>query len=227
MLIVGLIVVYGMGFTVEAQQQPPPPTPKGQLGGAPRLTPLVGGDETVTPAPVHETPTAEANGTVTATTEVCVASPRSLDEVVSLIGATPGPSGVGDIHGDGVAADAQTVDAVTRVIQGFVACINAGDQPRALAFMTDAAVSGVIAETGWDAPTLAADLRSLAPRPSADRIAIRAISEVRLLPDGRVVAGVEFVDPSRFPVGVVTHYDVVMTQSGNRWLIDRMTTLSE
>lgn len=218
LMVAGLIFAIGEHFDVEAQHQPPPPTPKGQLGGAPRLTPLIGGEETVTPVPVIATPSPGATGEGAASSAVCAIAPRALDEVVARVGATPVAGGLETTQG--VPADAATVDAVTGVLGGFVACLNQGDQLRALAYMTDNAVSQALGKTGWDVIAASTRLALLQPRAESDRMTIRAVSNVIMLPDGHVLAHVELVDPARFPIGVATTWQVQFATVDGEWRID-------
>jgi hypothetical protein len=214
LLVGGFLVVFGVGVggVVQAQHQPPPPTPKGQLGGAPRLTPLIGGESTVTPAPPTGTP---------GTGVSCDLAPRSLPEIQSLALATPAGGETAPIVAvPGTSANAGIVAAVTDSIAGFVTCLNDGDQLRALAYMTDAAVSRSLAATGWDQAQVTAHLQQVQPRAADQQIRVRSIGQVTQLPDGHVVATVELADPARFPI-TTTRQQWLFEQSpaDGRWLI--------
>jgi hypothetical protein len=205
LLVGGFFVVFNANGVVQAQHQPPPPTPKGQLGGAPRLTPLIGGETTVTPVPPTGTPAA---GTEVA----CNVAPRSLQGIASLALATPTGGDTATIVAvPDAPADAGTVAAVTDAVARFVTCLNDGDQLRALAYMTDDAVSRSLAATGWDEAQVAAHLPLVQPREPDQQIHVRSISEVTRLQDGRVVATIELTDPAQFP----------LTTSQQQWLFEQ------
>jgi hypothetical protein len=205
MLIGGFVIVFEATGIVQAQHQPPPPTPKGQLGGAPRLTPLIGGESTVTPVPSMGMPVAGTGAT-------CDVAPRSLPGIESLALATPaGGETAATVAVPGAPADAATMAAVTDTVAGFVTCLNDGDQLRALAYMTDDAVRQSLAATGWDEAQVAAHLQALQPRAADQQLRVRSISEATRLPDGHVVATVELVDPARFP----------LTMTRQQWLFEQ------
>jgi hypothetical protein len=86
----------------------------------------------------------------------------------------------------------------------MIACFNAGNDPAAYALWSDAALRQVVAEPPTGEPT---------PLPVEEREAFR-VSEVRLLPDGRVVAVVE----GRSPLFATTLVQVLERQ-GDRYIV--------
>jgi hypothetical protein len=86
----------------------------------------------------------------------------------------------------------------------MIACFNAGNDLAAYALWSDAALRQVLAEPPTGEP---------APVPVEEREAFR-VSEVRLLPDGRVVAVVE----GRSPLFTTTLVQVLERQ-GDRYIV--------
>jgi hypothetical protein len=129
----------------------------------------------------------------------CTVQPRTETEVAALVAAatlTPGvdegrdPDGWASSPADlpqGEAADPETVAAVTAVAREFAGCLNAADFPRWLALMTDRALPEVVEPDGATALFEATGT----PVPieiSESEIATVRVSDVRVLPDGRVGA---------------------------------------
>jgi ketosteroid isomerase-like protein len=166
------------------------------LGGylVPRLDgSLPFGDKSVVAAVQDGTPAASP---ATVDPAECRVAPRPIEDFVAVMG-TPGavesqllgtPVATPVLPSGGVPADPATVNAVTATVRELAACINANDLRRVSALWTDELVGrffGGLDERGVAAlaatPTpLAADLR-------APTVAVR---DVRVLPDGRVVATV-------------------------------------
>lgn len=139
--------------------------------------------------------------------EQTMANPPTADPFADLpAGGTITPTPVATPAGPSQPADAATVAGVTATVREFVACINAGDLLRSFSLYTEqAARDGLVflrSPQAWmqrneAQATPVADLvqeieRDLAqpaqPRPTADRVALIAVADVRLYPDGRVVA---------------------------------------
>jgi hypothetical protein len=154
----------------------------------------------------------------------CLIEPRPVEDFIALTEATPGvlqsemqgiavatpimPSG-------GIPADPAIVAAVTETVKESTACLNAGDIPRYTALYTDAAF--VLAYGGGsitDPEVFEQQLDSLAtprPLPPTERIEIPAVSDVRVLPDGRVTAILSSKGESDLSV---------FSESGGRYLFD-------
>jgi hypothetical protein len=94
------------------------------------------------------------------------------------------------------AADPDVIEAVTATVRLQLACLNAGDLPRAAALFTDEAFLRSGLGPGADASDEVLE-SLLAPRPipSDQHARLVAIEEVRQLPDGRVTAEVVGIPP--------------------------------
>lgn len=176
------------------------------------MGPGVGGGvvaQDATPAPLPATPTAVE----------CRVAPRAPVEIVaSEASPEPWPQ-VRDEGGlpDGEPADEALVAAVTAVERELLACLNAGETPRALALLTDESVLrwlgvGSVGELVLGLPGYAA-------------ITLRAVRDVRRLPDGRVGAVVEWglSREAGFQDQVLFH---VYRRVGDRWLLDEEVTFA-
>jgi Mg-chelatase subunit ChlD len=155
---------------------PPPPEPDRPATPALPGTALAGDFVTPDPAECTTTPrTAEELATLAASPDqaaVDALATASLDPALSIPEGTP--------------ADAATVAAVTETYRQMIACFNAGHDLAAYALWTDAALRQIQAAPPASAPT---------PVPEGARSAFR-VREVRLQPDGQVVAVWEQHDPA-------------------------------
>ena len=156
----------------------------------------------------------------------CRVAPRSRDEVLALLAATPVaaaspaaglPASVAteDQLPAGEPADPTTVAAVVATAYELIACNNAGDFARVFAFYTDDLIRRVF---GGD-PALAAQVGpALAATPApmaATRTELLDVRGVRVLADGRVGAVVEDRNPQR-----TAAFFAILVRAGDRWLID-------
>jgi hypothetical protein len=117
-------------------------------------------------------------------------------------------------------AEAVVVERVTRTAQEVVACRNAGDLLRHYALWTDDGLHQTIAESDDPADfaeTLIRSVQNYPPSPLARDVLWRfvGVSDVRLLPDGRVGAVVEVETPDgRFS------FFAIFARVGDRYLFD-------
>ncbi len=96
----------------------------------------------------------------------------------------------------GSPADAATVDLVTATAREGVACLNAGDFSRLFSLYSDQYLLAVWG--GVDGPDLSDDaiaariqaLSSPVPQPKDEQLVLIAVEDVRILPDGHVLATV-------------------------------------
>lgn len=144
----------------------------------------------------------------------CMVEPRSIDELQTLIGvATPGESvpqrPVPTEVPSGTMPDERTVSGVMHTIREVIACVNTGDERRALALYTD----NGLAQLG-PLPDENFDVGPATPPAQEDRTAIAQVSDIETLPDGRVGAVVVIAN-------AVTSTDA----SGNRSTQDRVVYL--
>jgi hypothetical protein len=143
----------------------------------------------------------------------CTIAPRTAEELAALA-VTPDQAALDALEAaladetltipEGAPADAVTTAAVVETYRLMIACFNAGNDLAAYALWSDAALRQAVAEPPTGEPT---------PLPVEEREAFR-VSEVRLLPDGRVVAVVE----GRSPLFTTTLVQVLERQ-GDRYVV--------
>jgi hypothetical protein len=121
----------------------------------------------------------------------------------------------------GETVTAQTETEVTAAIQEVYACLNGGNPLQTLALFTDPAAVSFLATH----PELALSDELATPATVENRIALVAITDLRLLPDGRVFALVTQDDPTRLPDGPEPVFFTFVKQ-GDRWLVDDLRILS-
>lgn len=125
----------------------------------------------------------------------------------------------------GEAPDEETAAAVTATLRESLACRNANDFLRAYALFTDdmlVALFGGPATVDPDIRALIGDeaLKPVSPR---QRIALTAVADMVVLPDGRVGAAVETLNANQtFRDFVIFEQDA---ESG-RWLIDETRVIT-
>ena len=168
--------------------------------------------------------------------EECQVAPRPSEEVFALLGmaegtdsATPAAARTPVLAPPWQAAGKETVAAATATIREWLACINADDNFRIAALMTDEAI---VRFFGWG---LAADeaiegaRANLAgtpvPRAEEKHVRLVTVSDVSLLEDGRVAALALINEPVLPPHGQETLL-VILAQVDDRLLIDDVVQFS-
>jgi Mg-chelatase subunit ChlD len=184
-----------------------PPTPP------PVTTPEVPSSPTPTPTGVGPT-TPPSTDFMTPDPEECTLTPRTAEELAALA-ATPDQAATDALAAaridaaltvpEGAPADAATMAAVLQTYRLMVACFNAGNDLAAYALWSDKALRQIQAQPPTGEQT---------PVPEEERSAFR-VTEVRLLPDGRVAA----VWEERTPLFATTLVQV-LTRQGDRYLVD-------
>jgi META domain len=160
-------------------------------GGRLRFAPLGAG----TPAAVEKA-TGPARAVVPAE---CQVQPYPLAELAGLrdlpgeVSAST-PSAIVIAVPLGPEAPERTVTAVNETVLGYLACRNAGDLPRAAVYLTDAGTRRILGR----AVALAATPVVLPPQ---TRTRLIALTDVTILPDGRVAAIALINDPRSLPRG--------------------------
>jgi len=179
----------------------------------------------------------------------CRADPRPVASLLALATPSPGATPTTDATptppplpaspippdpATGQPADEATVAAVTTTVRHLAACTNARDVLRRLAFYTDANLRPTFART----PPGFAERAALPAQPALpqDWVAIVAIEDVRLHPDGRVTARVVASTPGTHSHGPApaapstaprASTDMINTftfaKIGDRWLVDTVT----
>jgi hypothetical protein len=149
----------------------------------------------------------------------CKIAPRSIDSIAAAL-ATPvaGTSTIATPAGDmaaGQPADTETVAAVTALAREATACGNAGDYRRVFALYTDTGLRVFAADRGM-APEQLTSLLAATPVSLATEAwqAVR-VREVRLHPDERVTAFIDF----HAPQGTGTVF-VILVRQVDRYLVD-------
>jgi hypothetical protein len=158
---------------------------------------------------------------------LCTVEPRSADFLAQIAvtpapGATPAtPQAV--VEPSGEAADTATVVAVSDTVRQLYACLNRGDTLRVLALFTDPAAARFLAIR----PGLFVPPTNGTPGPALleSQIAIVAMTDVKVLRDGRVFALVTQDDPTRPPDGPEPVF-FYFSQQNDQWLIDNFQFLS-
>ena len=123
----------------------------------------------------------------------------------------------------GATADAETVAAITATVREAIACRNAGDFLRVYALFTQDMLVALLGGPATVDPevreVVAAGAR---PVPGARRLALVAVSDVVLLPDGRAGALVDTENARRtFRDELFFAFDA----ASGRWLIDAAVPL--
>ena len=157
----------------------------------------------------------------------CVAEPRSSDDITTILDlegeGVPAPALTQITPPLGEIADVETAISIKQTARQVLACFNAGDIPRAAGLMTENGVRRAY----WGL-TIDAENRELArtritaqPEPRAEDALVRLITvtDVSVLPDGRIAAFVVLNEPLLPPSGPETLLFVFANQDG-QWLVD-------
>ena len=166
--------------------------------------------------------------------EDCQVEPRSSDEVFSLLGLAEGaaegtPAARTPVPAPPwTAADKKTAAAAEATAHEWLACINADDNLRLAALMTDSALTRFFA--GLQAAGAIEEARAnLAgtpePRAEKERVRLLNVTDVSRLDDGRIVALAEINEPALRPGGQETLL-LIFTPIGDRLLIDDIVQFS-
>jgi hypothetical protein len=157
----------------------------------------------------------------------CVAEPRAFEDTAAILAldgeGVPAPAMTQITPPLGDVADAETSISIKEAARHVLACFNAGDIPRAAGLMTENGVRRAY----WGL-TIDAENRELArtritapPEPRAEEALVRLITvtDISLLPDGRIAAFVVLNEPLLPPPGPETLLFVFANQD-DRWLVD-------
>jgi hypothetical protein len=157
----------------------------------------------------------------------CVAEPRAYEDIAAILAldgeGVPAPAMTQITPPLGDIADPETSTSIKEAARHVLACFNAGDIPRAAGLMTENGVRRAY----WGL-TIDAENRELArtritapPEPRAEEALVRltTVTDVSLLPDGRIAAFVVLNEPLLPPPGPETLLFVFANQDG-RWLVD-------
>ncbi len=154
----------------------------------------------------------------------CQVAPRSLASLQALA-ATPVPTATVAPASPtpfampaGLLADEATRKAITATIHELVACINAGDLPRALALYSDRLVGRILPNLGPLTETSYNGAATPQPVPTKDRTVLIEFRDILILPDRRVAALVVGDDPTNPEPASATLFYLVKV--GDRWVVD-------
>lgn len=174
-----------------------------------------------------------ASVTRTVAPDACVAEPRAPEEIATILvlegEGVPPPALIQINPPLGELADAETTRAIITTTRQIISCFNAGDIPRAASVMTEAGVRRVY----WGL-TIDEENRDLArqripapPERRAEQLLIRliAVTDVSVLPDGRVAGFIIMNEPLLPPGGPETLLFVFANQEG-QWLLDDLVDFS-
>ena len=176
----------------------------------------------------ESTPEADAteNPRLVAPSE-CVAEPRAYDDIAAILEldgeGVPAPAITQITPPLGDNADVETSISIKEAARHVLACFNAGDIPRAAGLMTEDGVRRAYWGLTIDAENreLARTRIAAAPEPRAEEALVRLITvtDVSLLPDGRIAAFVVLNEPLLPPAGPETLLSIFSNQDG-QWLVD-------
>ena len=171
--------------------------------------------------------------TRTVAPDECVAEPRAAEEIATILAldgeGVPPPALIQINPPLGELADVETIGAIISTTRQIISCFNAGDIPRAASVMTEAGVGRVY----WGL-TIDEENRELArqripapPERRADEFLIRliAVTDVSVLPDGRVAGFIIMNEPLLPPGGPETLLFVFANHDG-QWLLDDLVDFS-
>ncbi|MFN8590979.1 MAG: CopD family protein [Thermomicrobiales bacterium] len=157
--------------------------------------------------------------------EACQIAPRSLVEIAQLA-ATPAASEEppNATETGGTPADAAIQAEIKTTARELVACTNAGDILRRLALYSDARMRYAYPDGPNEA--LKAMAATPLPLPPLERVALVSVDDVRVLPDGRVMARVTVDNPaihSHVPGAQVSQEEtarLIFAKEGGQWRVD-------
>lgn len=157
----------------------------------------------------------------------CVSEPRAYEDIATILdiegAGVPAPAMTQITPPLGEVADIETSISIKEAARHVLACFNAGDIPRAAGLMTENGVKRAYWGLTIDEENreLARTRIAAAPEPRAEEALVRLITvtDVAVLPDGRVAAFVVLNEPLLPPAGPETLLFVFSNQDGS-WLVD-------
>ena len=186
------------------------------------------------PASVAAQATPDAGKDRAVPAEDCRVEPRSADDIFALLGLAEGAEQAAPAARTPVpappwtAADKETTAAAEATAREWVACINADDNLRLAALMSDAALTRFFASVRA-ADAIEEARASLAGTPVAraeeEHAQLVSVTDVARLDDGRIVALAEIKEPALRPGGQEALL-LVFTPVGERLLIDDIIQFS-
>jgi hypothetical protein len=182
------------------------------------------------------TPGAEVAAARVVPADECQVEPRPAEEVFAVLGlgegadaATPAADRTPVPAPPWVAAEPETVEAATATIRDWLACINADDNFRIAALMTDPAIFRFFG--GGLAPDEAIEgargnlAGTPVPRSEEEHVRLVAVTDVSRLEDGRIAALTLINEPVLPPQGQETLL-VILVEADSRLFIDDIVQFS-
>ncbi len=159
---------------------------------------------------------------------LCTVTPRSAAILTPAAGATstaaPGPSTPAAISEPvGQDVSPQTNAEITTTIRELYACFNGSHPLQTLALFTERGAAQYV--TNHPELTTGDAIATPTPPTVEQRLALVALADLRVLPDGRVFALVTQDDPNRPPDGPEPVF-VTLSKQGDRWLVDDLQILA-
>lgn len=148
----------------------------------------------------------------------CRVQPRPFDQVRELIGVATGgaPRQPATALPQGAPADAVMVAAIRAAAREWVACANTGDSLRLFALYTDDALRAL----GPLPAGTVAEFATPDPIRETDWAFVISVSDIEVLPDGRVGAVVVVGNLSNADAVPGKPAYLLSERQGDRWLID-------
>ena len=186
------------------------------------------------PASVAAQATPDAGQERRVPAEDCQVEPRSSDELFALLGLAEGAEAAAPVARTPVpappwvGADKETAEAAEATAREWLACINADDNLRLAALMSDAALTRFFA-SARAADAIEEARMNLAGTPVAraeeEHAQLVSVTDVARLDDGRIAALADIKEPALRPGGEETLL-LVFTPVGERLLIDDIIQFS-
>jgi hypothetical protein len=157
----------------------------------------------------------------------CVAEPRAYEDIATVLAldseGVPPPAMTQITPPLGDIADVETSISIKEAARQVLACFNAGDIPRAAGLMTENGVRRAYWGLTIDEENrqLARTRITAAPQARTEEALVRLITvtDVSLLPDGRIAAFVVLNEPLLPPAGPETLLFIFANENG-QWLVD-------
>lgn len=163
--------------------------------------------------------------------DLCQVEPRAEEELISAFGLDAAPEAEGPVFERpgipiplGAPAPGEVIQGITETTREFFACNNAGDVPRIAALLSE---SGMFRFYGYGPRDEVADQRlrewasgATMPREENAYIRLLAVTDVSILPDGRVAAFVINNEPLLPPRGPETLLFIYSQNEAGTWQVD-------
>ena len=151
----------------------------------------------------------------------CEVEPREVPLFAEIaatpIPTAPEPTPAASPLPEGVPADDVEVEAISGTVVESIACRNAGDLLRAYALMSDRMLIWLFGDEDLIPGEVQALLDDRQRVSKPERLAVISVSDVTMLPDGRVSAVVVTENPDH-----VFRDQLVFVDNGERWVIDEV-----